>query len=107
MTEPAARHGRLAPRDAAPARGERTFPLASGTGFAVEQIISGQLDAPQDYDQDHDEWVVLLEGAATLDVEGETQDLVAGDWLLLRAHVRHRVTATAAGTRWLAVHLPA
>jgi hypothetical protein len=27
------------------------------SGVVIEQILSGQLDAPVDYDQDHDEWV--------------------------------------------------
>ena len=30
--------------------------------------------------------------------------LVAGDWVLLAAHVRHRLVQTVPGTSWLAVH---
>ena len=69
----------------------------------VEQILSGAIDAPVDYDQDHDEWVVLLSGGATLDMDGESLDLVTGDWVLLRAHVRHRLVETVPGTTWLAL----
>jgi cupin 2 domain-containing protein len=47
-----------------------------------------------------------VEGRATLDVDGSPVALGPGDWLVLEAGVPHRVTATAAGTRWLAVHLP-
>ena len=57
-------------------------------GVAVEQILSGTLGSPQDYDQAHDEWVVVLEGGAVLEVEGERLDLAAGDWVLLRAPCR-------------------
>ena len=73
-------------------------------GVAVEQILSGTLGSPQDYDQAHDEWVVVLEGGAVLEVEGERLDLAAGDWVLLRAHVPHRLVETVAGTSWLAIH---
>jgi len=77
--------------------------LADGAGFTVEQILSGRLSAPQDYEQDHDEWVVVLEGSATLEVDGVAHDLGAGDWWLLPAHTPHRLVRTEPGTNWLAV----
>ena len=95
--------GRLAAAVTAPARGESTLPVATATGFTVEQILSGRLDAPHDYDQDHDEWVIVLEGHATLEVDGATHDLSAGDWWLLPAHTPHRLVRTEPGTSWLAV----
>lgn len=96
-------HGRLAPADDAPAVGERTEPLAAGRGFAVEQILSGRLVAPQEYEQDHDEWVVVLAGAAVLEVGGVAHDVGVGDWWLLPAGVRHRLLRTEPGTSWLTV----
>ncbi len=54
----------------APAVGEDTVVLARASGFTVEQILSGRLDGPQDYVQDHDEWVVVLDGGAVLEVAG-------------------------------------
>jgi cupin 2 domain-containing protein len=57
------------------------------------------------YDQTQDEWVVLLEGEAELEVAGRHVRLRAGDWLVLPAHTSHRVLATSAGARWLAVHV--
>ena len=97
--------GRLAPSSAAPAEGERLDVLHRSGGTVIEHIVSSAVVDPVTYDQDHDEWVVVLEGSATLDVEGEPVALAAGDWILLPARRRHRVVATAAGTRWLAVHL--
>ncbi len=73
------------------------------SGAVVEQILSGELDAPADYLQDHDEWVVVLSGGATLIVEGTTIDLSAGEWLLLPRGVPHRLESTVPGTSWLAV----
>ncbi len=96
-------HGRLAPTDEAPADGERSTVLADAHGFRVEQILSGRLAAPQEYVQDHDEWVVVLAGGAVLEVEGAEHDLVAGDWWLLPAGTPHRLLRTDPGTSWLAV----
>ena len=59
-----------------------------------------------DYVQDGDEWVVVLRGSAELDVDGDPVSLGEGEWVHLPAGVPHRVTATAGGTRWLAIHSP-
>ena len=51
------------------------------------------------------EWVVLLKGSATLLIAEEgSVDLGAGDYLLIPAHVRHRVERTSEDAVWLAVH---
>ncbi len=98
-----ATHGRLAPGATAPSDGEETVALARGSGFSVEQILSGRLAAPQTYQQEHDEWVVVLEGGAVLEVDGVTHDLTAGDWWLLPADTPHRLVHTEPATSWLAV----
>jgi mannose-6-phosphate isomerase-like protein (cupin superfamily) len=71
----------------------------------VEEILSGRLDGPVDYVQDQDEWVVVLEGGAVLEVGAEHVELDPGDWVLLPAAVPHRLVETTPGTRWLAVHV--
>jgi cupin 2 domain-containing protein len=52
--------------------------------------------------------VLVVAGAARLRIEGEQADreLGEGDWILLPAHCRHRVTWTRAEppTVWLAMH---
>ena len=79
----------------------------------IERIVStGQASPPGFwYDEDWDEWVVVLSGAAGLLVEGEDgpRTLRAGDHVHLPAHCRHRVewTDAAEPTVWLAVHFPA
>ena len=80
-------------------------------GVRIERIVStGHSSAPGAwYDQDDDEWVVLLSGAAGLRIEDEGEDrrLAPGDWVFLPAHCRHRVTWTQAepATVWLAIHV--
>ena len=99
--------GRLLPGSSAPGHGERAEALARPGGVLVAQVVSGQLGAPVDYDQDHDEWAVVLSGAAVLEVAGERVDLAGGDWVLLPAHVPHRLVEVRPGTSWLTVHAPA
>ncbi len=93
-----------------PPGGEEMFTeLLRRPGIRIERIVStGQTtQADQPYDQPHDEWVLLLSGAARLWLEGEGERALArGDHLLIPAHVRHRVTWTPEdeATVWLAVH---
>ena len=76
-------------------------------GVVVEQIVSGTLEAPVDYVQEDDEWVVLLAGEASLLIEGASVELRAGDRLFLPAGVPHTLVKTAPGSSWLAVHVAA
>jgi len=79
-------------------------------GVRIERIVStGQvMPEGQWYDQDSDEWVLVVAGAARLLIAGEEREreLASGDWLLLPAHCRHRVTWTETDppTVWLAMH---
>lgn len=73
----------------------------------IERIVStGKTAAGRWYDQDEDEWVVLIQGEAVLEYEsGEKVRLSAGDHVLLPAHCRHRVAYTSAQPLciWVAV----
>ena len=97
--------GRLRDGTAAPASGEDVERLLDLNGVVVEQILSGELEGRVDYRQDTDEWVVLLEGRATLVVAGEDMLLEAGEWLWLPAGVEHTLVETAQGSNWLAIHV--
>jgi cupin 2 domain-containing protein len=89
---------------------ERVDVLLETPTVRLERIVStGHATPPGEwYDQDRDEWVVVLRGRARLRIEGENADraLGVGDHLLLRAHVRHRVEWTETPTVWLALHHP-
>ena len=89
--------------------GERFDLLIPDRGVRIERIISTGQTTPEGewYDQDRDEWVVLLQGEATLACEGgHTRHLAPGDHLLIPAHQKHRVVHTSADPPciWLAVH---
>lgn len=91
--------------------------LLESQGVRVERIVSqGQVTPPGEwYDQDWDEWVVLLSGAARLCLASDAAagsnrciDLSPGDYVWLPAHCRHRVewTDPQQQTVWLALHFP-
>lgn len=89
---------------------ERLDTVLSRPGFRVEQILStGQATpAGEWYDQSGDEWVLLMEGTATIAFEnGIRCPLQKGDWILLPARLKHRVESTSSrpGCIWLAIHV--
>lgn len=76
----------------------------------IERIVSKGHASPPGYwyDQDMNEWVLLLQGAARLRFDGldELKELTAGSYCNIPAHQRHRVdwTDPEVLTIWLAVH---
>jgi mannose-6-phosphate isomerase-like protein (cupin superfamily) len=96
--------GRLRPSSEAPELGETSEEPARFPKVVIEHILSGTLPAPVDYDESHDEWVLVLEGGAVLEIAEERFDLSRGDWILLPAGTPHRLVETRPGTSWLAVH---
>jgi cupin 2 domain-containing protein len=79
--------------------------VASGHGWRIEQILTGQMEQPIEDLLDHEEWVTVLAGAATLEIAGRTEFVETGDWLRLGPGVPHRVLSAEPGTSWLAVHI--
>ncbi len=78
----------------------------------IERILSRGQATPEGewYDQDRNEWVMVLKGSAGIIFEGDKEavTLTPGDYLHIAAHRRHRVTRTddEQPTVWLAVHYP-
>jgi cupin 2 domain-containing protein len=76
----------------------------------IERIISnGHATAKNQWlEEDRDEWVLLLQGAAKLIFQerSNTADLKPGDYIFIKAHTKHRVewTDTEQKTIWLAVY---
>ena len=97
--------------DLPPAGSDEVFePLLERAGVRLERIVSSGQSTPPDawYDQEQDEWVMIVAGAARLCIEGQgVFDMKAGDSVFLPAHCRHRVewTDPRQQTVWLALHL--
>ncbi|MBE9009657.1 cupin domain-containing protein [Pseudanabaenaceae cyanobacterium LEGE 13415] len=84
-------------------------PLIETNQILIERIISTGQTTPEGewYDQPRDEWVLLLQGEAQLTYEdGTSIELKAGDYVLIPAHQRHRVSYTSSNPAciWLAIH---
>lgn len=98
-------NGNLFADASAPASGERFETLLRHRNLLVERIVSSALVTGTHYVQPQDEWVLLLNGAARLQVAGATVLLGDGDYLFLPAGTPHAVEQVSAGAIWLAVHL--
>ncbi|MEL7036736.1 MAG: cupin domain-containing protein [Cyanobacteria bacterium J06592_8] len=83
--------------------------LIENKTLKIERIISTGQTTPagEYYNQEKDEWVMLLQGEATLSYsDGSEIQLKAGDYLLIPAHQKHRVeyTSTNPPCIWFAIH---
>ena len=75
----------------------------------IERIISKGHRSPESgwYDQEQNEWVIVLKGEAVISIEDEIDvNLKAGSHINIPAHKRHKVSWTDPETEtiWLAVH---
>ena len=78
--------------------------------FKIERIVSKGHSSPGGfwYDQDKNEWIILLKGSAGLLLEGNDNvvELQPGDYLNIPPHLKHRVEWTDPETEtvWIAIH---
>ena len=83
--------------------------ILSQPNIKIQRIISqGHTTQEFDwYDQDSDEWVMLVKGAAVISFENEDNvELEVGDYINIPAHKKHKLSYTSQDekTIWLAVH---
>ncbi|PSB09944.1 cupin [Pleurocapsa sp. CCALA 161] len=82
--------------------------LWSNDQISIKRIIStGQITpAGEWYDQEQNEWLIVLQGSGELSYEDNSRiKLTTGDYLLIPAHLKHRVeyTSTEPPCIWLTV----
>jgi len=88
---------------------EVTERIISNANVRIERIISRGQSSPENfwYDQEENEWVILIKGRARLSFYDENKIVVLneGDYLDIPAHKKHRVEWTDPDkeTIWLAV----
>lgn len=88
-----------------PSEGERFDTLLRHKGLVIERIVSSSKIESQQYLQAQDEWVVLLQGEAELDIDGKRLPLKTGDYVFIPSATPHTVLSASTGALWLAVHL--
>lgn len=81
--------------------------LLEAVNLRIERIVSHGNSSPEGfwYDQDQNEWVLVLQSVARLLIEGMIRELKPGDYINIPAHQKHRVEWTTPDqpTVWLAV----
>jgi cupin 2 domain-containing protein len=86
---------------------EITETLVQSKNVRIERIVSCGQASPEGFwfDQDQNEWVAVIQGAARLQFEDEVVEMNSGNWVNIAAHRRHRVewTTPHEPTTWLAV----
>lgn len=83
--------------------------IAASDNIKIERIISkGQSSPPSGwYDQQKNEWVLMLKGKALLAFENDSSVyLNSGEYINIPAHKKHKVqwTDPESTTIWLAIH---
>lgn len=89
-------------------RNELAQTLLSKSEVRIERIVSQGHTSPDGfwYDQNQDEWVLLIAGAARLQFDDKIVEMKPGSFLMIPAHRRHRVEWTDPGQRtiWIAIY---
>ena len=91
-------------------RDELVETILQTSSFRIERISSRGQRSPDGfwYDQDEDEWIILLKGSAVLRFEDQSENITMtpGNYINIKKHRRHRVEGTdpEQETIWLAIH---
>ena len=88
-----------------PQSGEDLTTLFTHKNIKINRIVSSDNVKAVEYVQEEDEWLVLLEGKATLLIENKEKTLRKGDTLFIPSKTPHSVLKTQNGTVWLTVHI--
>lgn len=86
---------------------EEFIDILKSDNIRIERIVSNGQNSPKDfwYCQEENEFVLLLEGNAILEFEEKQVELKKGDYVDIKAKIKHRVkyTSKEETTIWLAV----
>ena len=85
--------------------GEDFTTLLETENIKIARIVSSDKLEPKEYCQEEDEFVILIAGKATLELNGKKITLNKGDTLSIPAKTKHKVLSTQKGTLWIAVHI--
>ncbi|MEN8146502.1 MAG: cupin domain-containing protein [Campylobacterota bacterium] len=89
-----------------PVEGTETInELLQYKNVTINRVVSNRLNNGSWYDQEEDEWLLLIRGVALLLIDNEEKTLKSGDTLFIPAHELHRVISTSDDALWLTVHI--
>ncbi|MCW8847264.1 MAG: cupin domain-containing protein [Sedimenticola sp.] len=92
-----------------PIRQEQLETLIETRHIRLQRILSPAAFRSELFQQAEDEWLVVLQGQGTLQMDERIVDLDTGDSLLIPAGTPHRVLSTSTDPLciWLTLHLEA
>ncbi|MCL2925653.1 MAG: cupin domain-containing protein [Trichodesmium sp. MAG_R04] len=81
--------------------------LLSHKNVKINKIISPLNFTSEEFIQDEDEWVILLQGSAILEINYKTSKLVKDSYIFIPAKTPHKIISTDSKieTIWLAIHI--
>jgi len=82
---------------------ETFLTLHQTTSLKIEAIRSRLTRPGMHYNQEEDEWVMLIDGTAQLEINGELRHLQKGDFLFIPHHTPHRVLSTSNDALWIGI----
>ena len=88
-----------------PNKGEAFTTLFENDKLTISRIVSSDRLEPKLYCQEVDEWVILLEGEATLKIDQKLKTLRKGDSLYIPTQTPHEIVTTQKGTLWVAFYM--
>ena len=84
---------------------ESFFTELEDENVVIKTIVSNTLSTSQTFVQECDEWVVVLQGCAKIEMDGLTHKLKKGDTLFIPAGKEHTLLKTKKIVIWLAVYI--
>jgi quercetin dioxygenase-like cupin family protein len=96
-------------------RNERKAAAPGKSSCAVEELAPDELNVtqlswkagsgpPEHVNEERDVLVVVLEGSATLSIDGEERELTRGETAIVAEGRRRKITAGRGGVRYLSIH---
>ncbi len=74
-------------------------------GVEIKGIMSNTLSTKREFTSDKDEWVVLLQGCAKIEMQNTIYKLKKGDTIFIPANTKHTLIKTKKTAFWLSVYL--
>ena len=86
---------------------EQFFELLNHKNVRINKIVSPPNFQSEEFCQEDDEFVLLIQGEAGLQVEEQIHALKTGATLFIKKGQKHKILSTSANqdTIWLAVHI--
>jgi len=88
-----------------PNSGETFTTLLEHKNIKINRIVSSADIEPIEYIQEDDEWLLLIEGEATLLIADKEKVLTKGETLFIPAKIPHTVLKISNHTVWITVHI--